>query len=106
MRKDVSSLLERLGKQDLRYRQFADPIADLEPWPLFKALLTDPRIVGAPSTGVDKVRGTAADASGGILGGYQDGGAAGRAGGDGEGPQGLRSFLKGLGSAPQGRDTK
>ena len=46
MRRDVTALLEKLGRGDFRYRQFADPIADLEPWPLFAALLADERVVG------------------------------------------------------------
>ncbi len=48
MRRDVSSLLEKLGRRDFRYEAFADPISDLEPWPLLAALLEDPRVVGEP----------------------------------------------------------
>ncbi|MEP9401631.1 hypothetical protein [Sphingomonas sp. VNH70] len=46
MRRDVSALLDKLGKPGFRYEAFADPISDLEPWPLFAALLEDPRVVG------------------------------------------------------------
>lgn len=53
MRKDVTALLEKLGRGDFRYRQFADPIADLEPWPLFAALLEDERVVGRPERSVE-----------------------------------------------------
>ncbi|KQN36937.1 hypothetical protein ASG37_04515 [Sphingomonas sp. Leaf407] len=48
MRRDVTALLEKLGRRDFRYEAFADPISDLEPWPLFAALLEDPRVVGRP----------------------------------------------------------
>ncbi len=48
MRRDVTALLEKLGRRDFRYEAFADPISDLEPWPLFAALLDDPRVVGRP----------------------------------------------------------
>lgn len=46
MRRDVTGLLEKLGRSDFRYRQFADPIADIAPWPLFAAILEDERVVG------------------------------------------------------------
>ncbi|MDQ0837328.1 hypothetical protein [Sphingomonas faeni] len=46
MRPDAKALLSRLGQRDFQYRQFADPIADVEPWPLFAALLEDERVVG------------------------------------------------------------
>lgn len=48
MRSDAESLLARLGRQDFRYREFADSFADMELWPIFEALLTDPRVVGRP----------------------------------------------------------
>lgn len=48
MRRDVSALLEKLGRREFRYEAFSDPISDLEPWPLFAALLHDPRVVGTP----------------------------------------------------------
>ncbi|GHD02050.1 hypothetical protein GCM10019060_36960 [Novosphingobium pokkalii] len=37
--------MERLGKSDFRYREFVDRFADLESWPIFEALLKDPRIM-------------------------------------------------------------
>ena len=39
-------MLDRLDRREFRYREFVDPIADLEPWPLFTALLNDERVVG------------------------------------------------------------
>jgi hypothetical protein len=46
MRPDVKALLARLGQRDFQYRQFSDPIADVEPWPMFAAMLEDDRVVG------------------------------------------------------------
>lgn len=46
MRVDAKSLLTRLGKSDLAYREFADRFSELELWPMFEALLHDPRIQG------------------------------------------------------------
>lgn len=45
MRSDASSLLSKLNQGTLAYRQFDDPLADLELWPVFEALLSDPRVV-------------------------------------------------------------
>ncbi|MET3473506.1 hypothetical protein ABIC78_004058 [Novosphingobium sp. 1529] len=45
MRADAKVLLDRLGKSDFRYREFVDRFADLESWPIFEALLKDPRIM-------------------------------------------------------------
>ncbi|WP_052207876.1 hypothetical protein [Croceibacterium mercuriale] len=59
IRNDVSSLLDRLGRQDLRYREFSDPLGDMEMWPIFEALLQDRRIVGEASTPLDQRRRTA-----------------------------------------------
>ncbi len=50
MRPDVKALLARLGQRDFQYRQFADPIADVEPWPMFAAILEDERVVGGGKT--------------------------------------------------------
>ncbi len=55
MRRDVTALLEKLGRRDFRYEAFADPISDLEPWPLFAALLEDPRVVGQPQRAHERV---------------------------------------------------
>lgn len=44
MRADARSLLDRLGRGDFAYKEFADRFSDLELWPLFEALLKDPRI--------------------------------------------------------------
>jgi hypothetical protein len=59
IRNDVSSLLDRLGRQDLRYREFSDPLGDMEMWPIFEALLQDRRIVGEAPTPLDQRRRTA-----------------------------------------------
>ncbi len=55
MRRDVTALLEKLGRKDFRYEAFADPISDLEPWPLFAALLEDPRVMGYPQRTQERV---------------------------------------------------
>lgn len=44
MRADARSLLDRLGRSDFAYKEFADRFSDLELWPLFEALLKDPRL--------------------------------------------------------------
>ncbi|RZL77791.1 MAG: hypothetical protein EOP66_08575 [Sphingomonas sp.] len=54
MRPDVKALLARLGQRDFSYRQFADPIADVEPWPMFAAMLEDDRVVGRPEAKDDR----------------------------------------------------
>ena len=45
MRSDASALLEKLDRKGFDYRQFPDRYADLELWPIFEALLADPRIL-------------------------------------------------------------
>jgi len=91
MRPDVKALLARLGQRDFQYRQFADPIADVEPWPMFAALLEDDRVVGRAETADDKQR-IARPSS--FLGDYTDATAVNapieRQGGS------LRAFLSGL----------
>lgn len=44
MRSDVKTLLERLGKSDFKYHDFADRFSELETWPVFEAVLRDPRV--------------------------------------------------------------
>jgi hypothetical protein len=44
MRADARTLLDRLGRSDFAYKEFADRFSDLELWPLFEALLKDPRV--------------------------------------------------------------
>jgi len=44
MRADARSLLNRLGRSDFAYKEFEDRFSDLELWPLFEALLKDPRL--------------------------------------------------------------
>ncbi|MET0252058.1 MAG: hypothetical protein ABW203_07760 [Novosphingobium sp.] len=53
MRQDAKDLLARLNRRDFNYRQFADPFADMELWPIFEALLTDSRVVAGRPTGLD-----------------------------------------------------
>jgi len=45
MRSDARALLEKLDRRGFDYRQFPDRYADLELWPIFEALLADPRIL-------------------------------------------------------------
>ncbi len=47
MRSDAANLLSRLGQSKFRYQEFGDSFADMELWPLFEALIRDPRISGA-----------------------------------------------------------
>jgi hypothetical protein len=47
MRSDAANLLSRLGQTKFRYQEFSDSFADMELWPLFEALIRDPRISGA-----------------------------------------------------------
>jgi len=56
MRKDAKSLLDRLNRNDLPYREFDDALSDVEPWPIFKALLADASVVGLtpPPAGVER----------------------------------------------------
>jgi len=44
MRSDVKTLLDRLGKSDFNYREFADRFSELETWPVFEAVLRDSRV--------------------------------------------------------------
>ena len=44
MRADARTLLDRLGRSDFAYKEFADRFSDPELWPLFEALLKDPRV--------------------------------------------------------------
>ena len=46
MRSDAENLLSRLGQNKFRYQEFRDNFADMELWPLFEALIRDPRISG------------------------------------------------------------
>lgn len=46
MRQDARSLLEKLSRKEFAYKEFADPFADMELWPIFTALLTDERVTG------------------------------------------------------------
>jgi len=49
MRSDAANLLNRLGQTKFRYQEFSDSFADMELWPLFEALIRDPRISGGSS---------------------------------------------------------
>lgn len=44
MRSDIKTLLDRLGRNDFQYREFADRFSDLETWPIFEAVLKDRRV--------------------------------------------------------------
>lgn len=57
MRADARSLLDRLGRSDFAYKEFADRFSDLELWPLFEALLKDPRLYQPELTAVPGVSG-------------------------------------------------
>ncbi|EGD59980.1 hypothetical protein Y88_1854 [Novosphingobium nitrogenifigens DSM 19370] len=46
MRSDAANLLSRLGQGKFKYQEFRDNFADMELWPLFEALIRDPRISG------------------------------------------------------------
>jgi hypothetical protein len=50
MRQDAKSLLDRLNRQEFRYQDFTEAAEEIELWPLFQALLRDPRIVGVRSS--------------------------------------------------------
>lgn len=47
MRRDARSLLDRLNRSDFDYHDFTDAVEEIEMWPLFQALLRDPRILSA-----------------------------------------------------------
>ncbi|OYX62748.1 MAG: hypothetical protein B7Y89_07625 [Novosphingobium sp. 32-60-15] len=44
MRADVKTLFDRLGKTDFQYRDFGDRFTEAEAWPVFEAILRDPRV--------------------------------------------------------------
>jgi len=44
MRSDVKTLLGRLGRSQFRYKEFADRFSELETWPVFEAVIRDPRV--------------------------------------------------------------
>jgi hypothetical protein len=46
MRSDAANLLSRLGQNNFKYKEFRDNFADMELWPLFEALIRDPRVSG------------------------------------------------------------
>lgn len=46
MRQDAKTLLDRLDRHHLEYQDFTAAAEEIELWPLFQALLRDPRIVG------------------------------------------------------------
>jgi hypothetical protein len=92
MRADVTSLLDKLERPDFRYRQFSDAIADLEPWPLFEALLVDERVTGKRRRAIDTpVR----DDPIGFFASYDDPATA-RGGDVRQAEEGLRAFLQTL----------
>jgi hypothetical protein len=46
MRQDAKTLLDRLDRRYLDYQDFTAAAEEIELWPLFQALLRDPRIIG------------------------------------------------------------
>lgn len=50
MRTDVKTLLSRLGRNQFRYKEFADRFSELETWPVFEAVIRDPRVFDSPVT--------------------------------------------------------
>ena len=44
MRQDARQLLERLNQRGFPYEDFTDLASEMEAWPIFRALLRDPRI--------------------------------------------------------------
>ncbi|KPF91383.1 hypothetical protein IP81_10660 [Novosphingobium sp. AAP83] len=44
MRADVKTLFDRLGKTDFQYHDFGDRFTEVETWPVFEAILRDPRV--------------------------------------------------------------
>ena len=44
MRADVKTLFDRLGKTDFQYHDFGDRFTEVESWPVFEAILRDPRV--------------------------------------------------------------
>jgi hypothetical protein len=86
MRQDAKNLLKLLDRKDLTYRQFADPFADMELWPIFEALLTDERVLagranvaGSPevqprSRGSGAGQGAGSSAKAGLFARYGEGG--------------------------------
>jgi len=53
MRSDAANLLSRLGQNKFKYQEFRDNFADMELWPLFEALIRDPRISGDAAANPD-----------------------------------------------------
>lgn len=54
MRPDVQALLERLDQGRFHYQYFADPIADVDSWAIFAAVLGDKRVVGQDSESAEE----------------------------------------------------
>jgi len=63
MRSDAANLLNRLGQNNFKYQEFRDNFADMELWPLFEALIRDPRIAGDTHGGEDHTAQSVVEAS-------------------------------------------
>lgn len=50
MRTDVKTLLSRLGRNQFRYKEFADRFSELETWPVFETVIRDSRVFDSPVT--------------------------------------------------------
>jgi hypothetical protein len=87
MRSDAANLLNRLGQNNFKYQEFRDNFADMELWPLFEALIRDPRLSGEAATrdeparsepamtvrsGATAAPAPAAAAPGGLFGRYEE----------------------------------
>lgn len=44
MRTDVKTLLDRMGRSQFKYKEFSDRFSELETWPVFEAVIRDPRV--------------------------------------------------------------
>lgn len=51
MRSDIKILLDKLGKNQFRYKEFADRFSDLDTWPIFESVIRDPRVLNSELNG-------------------------------------------------------
>lgn len=50
MRKDIKNLMEKISNNGFNYQEFNDRFFDIEMLPIFKSVLSDPRILAAEQT--------------------------------------------------------
>ncbi|MFM2372544.1 MAG: hypothetical protein RIS85_2266 [Pseudomonadota bacterium] len=102
MRSDIKTLLDRLGRNDFQYREFADRFSDLETWPIFEAVLKDRRVLHHASLPVSAPQASVPDAGpsqaplGAALSRKYGGGGSSSAAGQ---PQDVRSLLARISTA-------